>query len=190
MGLFKREGKIFLKIKEGKFYKTSDKNLEDPSTDLEGRLVDIGIRNDTFNGKPLEKLDVTVDGGDGLYGFSIPFESAQASKFIMFLKSADLMQPLTFSPSYKKDGEKEDRVIFVKQNGQNLKSFYTKDNPNGLPPMKKLKSGKWNKEDFTEFLRNVVLSEFKPSLSTKVVNTPEPIEVPNVESEDDDTLPF
>lgn len=185
-------GKTFIKYKEGKFYKTSDKEQLEPLGDFEGRLIDISLKNETINGQPVEKLVLELDGGDGLYSLGLSFNSSLASKLIGFLKSVDLSKVITLSPAYKKEGEKEIRTIFVKEGTDEgtpyAKQFYTKDGPNQTPKMKKLKSGKWSKDEFEDFYRDVV-GELKASLGGKTQKA-EFVDVSEDEEEDDQKLPF
>jgi len=53
--------------------------------------------------------------------------------------------------------------MFVNQGGAALKWYYTKDNRNGLPELKKLKvKGKetWDDSDMMEFLEKMVAEKF------------------------------
>lgn len=196
MGFRARQQKTYIKYKEGKFYKTTDKELVEPLGDFEGRITDISLKMESIPGQPVqvEKLHFELDGGNGeTYDLGISFNSSMASKLIGFLKSVDLTQEITLSPAFKKEGDKEIRTIFVKQGtGENApyaKQYYTKDDNKGLPAMKKLKNGKWDNADFSDFYRDVV-QELKNSLGSK---TTELVEVPDTEGEEvtgSDGLPF
>ena len=58
-------------------------------------------------------------------------------------------------PNAKKVNDKTKTTIFVAQNDKAAKWYYTRDNPNGLPQLKKIKiKGKeaWDDTEVMEFL--------------------------------------
>lgn len=192
MGLKNSATLKFVRLRDGKFYLGADK--ENFYNELEGTITDLSFKTDEFEGQKIKKLVIKlVDDESETYVLSIPFESGYTSSLIGFIKNADLSKPITLSPSAKeKPDGKSERRIFVRQNGENLKSFYTKDNPNGLPSMKKVvkKSGKveWDKEDYLDFLENVVLNELRPSLGKEKTKTVDLVSTD--ETEDANDLPF
>ena len=102
----------------------------------------------------------------------------------------------------KTEGEKTKRSLLVRQDDQWVKAYFTKATPNGLPAFKKItkKSGKveWDKENFLEFLENIILNEFKPIVTNNRPSTAkEPVADEDgvvINSEEDtevnDDLPF
>lgn len=192
MGLKERPKRTFVRLKDGKFYKSTDKEYTTPYTELEGRIIGIDIKTETYNNNPLEKLYLEIDGGDDTYSLGIPFDSTYTTKLLSFLKNADITRPLSLHPSLKKDGDKEVRTIFVQQDEEYLKSAYPKGNKE-VPQMKKLKSGKWFKEDFLDFFRELVLKEFKPKVAEAKTALPVGGEIEDPESEageDAGEMPF
>jgi hypothetical protein len=206
MGLKQRSGESakFLKVKNGKLYVGKDEQT--PYSELEGLITDIYLKTDEYEGKKLQKLYIVLEDESNRYILNLVFENSLSTSLIGFLKSADLSQPITISPSLKKekkeDGSiKEVQKFFVRQNGQSVKSFYTKEHPNGLPPMvsKKQRTGeiKWDKSEMMDFLAGVVEDELRP-IAKK--NTPQVSfreeEVPTVsqyataEEVDESDLPF
>lgn len=182
MGLKERAKKTFVRLKDGKFYKSTDKEYTTPYTELEGRIINIDLKAEVYNNQPLEKLYIEMDGGDDIYSLGIPFDSTYTTKLLSFLKSADLTRNLSLHPSLKKEGEKEIRNVFVQQDGAFVKAAYNKDSQE-VPKMKKLKSGKWFKEDFLEFFRELVVKELKPAVK-KVVPPEEEVEIIDTSSEE------
>lgn len=169
MGLQKRNTNVtFLNLKEGKIYESTDKEKTNPYDEIEGQITGMSFRDDEFEGQKIRKLNVTLTDGEQDYVLSTKTDSSYFSSLISFLKNADLAKPLTLVPFYKveKDG-KSKLGILVKQNGSFLKSYYTKDNPNGLPAFNKVVvSGKtlWDKTDYLAFLESVIVNELKPTL--------------------------
>lgn len=159
----------YVRIKDGAFYLSSDP--ETPYTDLEGTLVDIYFKTDEFNGKTLEKINIVLQDEIDKYIVSFPFDSSYTSSFLGFLKNADLDFPINL---HVKVGEYKDakgetktrRAILVSQEGQWLKSFYGKGREL-MPEIKPVKlNGKtfWDKTDLLDFMKSLVLDEFKPKL--------------------------
>jgi len=196
MGLENRNTNLkYVKVVNGKFYLTTDKGNTTPYDSLQGVVTDIGIKLDEYQGQKIKKLYLTLRDGDDSYVLSVGFASSWASSIISFLKSADLKQPLTLIPSYKKEKDKEDRKVFVSQNDSYLKSFYTKDKPNGLPAFKQVRlngEDKYDKTDYLEFLENVVVNELRPQTKGTVVAEKPKVkaETPVMSDDTSDDLPF
>lgn len=169
----------FVKIKDGKFYLSTDKENTEPYDDLTGFITDFRFKDEEFNNTKIRKLYVYIKSADGTYAFSVSIDSSYASSLIGFLKNADLTQELKLIPSLKlaKNDKGEDvkkYTIFVEQNGDALKSFYSRTSGNTLPEFKKLKvSGKfvWDKTEFLEGLENVVNNDLIPAVRDNK-NTP------------------
>lgn len=186
-GLGKNAGQLqYVKLKEGKFYLSTDKDAENPYDELTGLVTDFRFKDEEYKGVKNRKLYVNVKDDDVTYSFSVSIDSSYASSLINFLKTADLTEKLTFIPSMKNDkNDKGEDVkkysIFVKQDDTALKGYYSKATGNSLPEFKKLKvSGKvvWDKTDFLEELERIVVEEFIPSVQKnkspliKEVSTP------------------
>jgi hypothetical protein len=170
MGLKNHQQVNYLKIKDGKFYQSTDKEHTTPYDEFEGIITRMNFREDEYQGQKIEKLQITLTDGTDEFVLPVSFNSSYASSLISFLKNADLTQSLTLVPTMKVDQSgKEQRSILVKQGSQFVKSFYTKTSPNGLPAFNKVKvNGKevWDKTDYLDFLRDVVTNEFVPQLGT------------------------
>jgi len=171
-----KQAVTWVKVKGGKFYLASDKELTTPYDELQGTIVDVGYNVETFNGAETLKLNCTLESDGEKYKFSMPFEGSTTSTFLGFLKNVNLKQPLALKPTSEKitnagGEERERQTILVQQDGTFMKQFYTKDNPNGLPPMKQVKiNGKmiWDKTDMIEFFKDVIKNELRPSLNVQV----------------------
>ena len=192
-------GGTYIRFKEGKFFRSNDK--DQLFTEIEGEIIGINLANDEYEGKPIKKLVIKMTDGEENFILSLSFDSSYASNLIGFLKNADLSKPLSLVGTFKegKDGKRNPGIL-VKQDEKFMKAFYTKDAPNGLPPMVQKRNGKWDKDDMSEFLENVVLEELAPSVSnTKpsqnralTKETPKeriPVNEVDEDGEDDD-MPF
>lgn len=205
MGLKQRtDAGAYVKLSEGKFYLAKDET-KTPYTELEGTLTNIYTKDDVYEGKPVRKLYLVMNDGDQNLILNFRFDSRYCTSFMSFVMNADLKQPFTIIPKVtdKVDsrGEKfQEMVLLLKQNGQPLKGYFTKDNPNGLPPMKKVRiSGKdvWDKTDMLEFFENLIENKIKPQLSNvePKISIKEEVDepsysIPEVEVEETDELPW
>ena len=197
MGLKQRQAANYVKIKDGKFYLSTDKEHKTPYDEFEGLLTNMAFREDEYEGQKIEKLQLTMNDGEADYIISFSFDSAYTSSLVGFLKNADLSRPLSIVPISKTEGEKVRRSILVRQDNKFVKAYYTKDNPHGLPEMKKVTLNRktvWDKTDFLEFFRNVILNELVPQLGNAntpaVAATPVAQEHINEADEVADDLPF
>ena len=185
----------YVRFKEGKFYVA--KEMKNPDAvgypELEGTIVGFNIVDDEYEGQTIRKLVIKLQDEEGEnYILSIGFESVYASQLINFLKNADLKDKLSLVGTMREDENKNKKYsILVKQNNVFLKAYYTKDNPNGMPPLKQVivnKKKTWDKTDLLDFLENVVLNELNASLG-------EPVQVEKKsasksEPQEVDDLPF
>jgi hypothetical protein len=204
MGLSNNQNKgiTYLKIKEGKFYKTDDKEHGSPYDEIGGQIVNFSYKDETFSNQEVRKFQILITDGEDKYLLSFPIESPAYNSFLSFVKNVDITKPLSLHALGKKIEDKSGKEsirtsILISQDGTFAKSFYTKDNPNGLPAFKKVKiSGKehWDKTDYLAFLESVVENELKPQLpSAKNENKlvfKEHTPVTTQETVDLDDLPF
>jgi hypothetical protein len=167
MGLKAREKNLsYVRIKNGMFYLSEDKEFSTPYAELEGLIVGMYFRNEVFNGKPLEKLYVIMQDGPERYAVSFPFDSSYTTSFLSFIKNADLSRPVSLNLKQDaiKDSDTKRTKFLISQGGEFLKSFYTKDNPNGMPPMVQKRNGKWDKDDMMDFIRDTFEKEIIPTV--------------------------
>lgn len=194
MGLNSGEQKTYLKIKDGKFYKTSDKELKNPYKSLTGVIAAMRIKMETWENKPVEKLAVTVNSGGEFYEFAIPSDGSQFSKFLNFLSSVDITKEVDIIPMFAVKNGKNDRSILVSQNNK-CKAYYTKDNPGDLPQLEKITfKGKdnWDNSKQLAFWKKKLETVFFPALSGNATPEPKVVSEPahTPEEDEDDDLPF
>ncbi len=150
MGLGNNEGGKFISIVGGRFCIRVPEGTAgaETRTNKLGKLVTEKYY-DNFTAK-LVGLKVTdgnygkqwefsfQDGGE-VYKLQLGYTNSFAKNILKMLPNADLSKEMKISPQTKveADGTKKSSV-FINQDGKALKHAYTKDAPNGLPPMEQL----------------------------------------------------
>lgn len=195
------ESKRYLSISNGKFTEKStsenqnakQRTKEDGSIVYEihhpslcGTLKDVGIKTHEKYGK---FLVINLDGGDdGLFQIETKLNNGYSSGFIKSVPNAVLEDLMLLSPIYEEKAEEKKSGLLIRQDFSNerfksgqmtdkgwLKSYFTKDDPNGLPSWKKVKvNGEdvWDKGEQLEFFETII---GKLSIKLKEINkTPEP----------------
>jgi hypothetical protein len=117
-----------------------------------------------------------------LYQIEMNYSGGYAASFLKTIPNADISKEFTLTPKLTIEGDKKKSVIFINQAGSGLKWFFTRDNPNGMPELAKIKvKGKdtWDDSDRMEFLENYVKSNILPKLNNK-----------SWVQEDEDEIPF
>lgn len=183
MGLQKSEGShtIYLSVADGnlvrqhkqanadtveRITKTGKQVFEEHFKDLKAKLVDLETRENDYG----KQWQLKFKDGEDNYIIQIPYSSRYASSFLKALPNVDLTEPVRFMPwsmQDKNDATKKVTGITLYQTGGKIASFYSKENPNGLPEMKQVKiKGKmtWDDSELTEFLENMVKTEILPQL--------------------------
>lgn len=155
MGLNNRSANTkYVRLKDGKFY--LGKDLETPYTELEGTIVKAYYKNEEFEGTPIRKFILAVEDNDDTYQLNLNVESTSYSALISFLANVDVSKPVTLHPKMEmhvKEGkEVAKRTILVSQNGKFAKSYFTKEDPKGLPAWNVVKVGNKKVTDKSEFL--------------------------------------
>lgn len=210
MGLTKNQGNgKYVRFKGGKFYFASELKEKGEQAEaydtLEGQLVDIGLRDDEFEGNVIEKLSLTIQSEGTNYIVNVPFTSVYASQFLSFLMNADVTKPIGIKGVSKKEtgsnGEQYDKVsMLVYQRDENgnetyMKSYFTKADPKGMPEMvqKELNGKKvWDKTEKLKFERKLILDTIKPKLAGVSSSIPETVNMDDspVNDAEDVDLPF
>lgn len=143
--------------------KTGKLVFEERFKDLTAKLDGIDTRENDYGKQWQLKFQ---DGGD-YYVVSLPYSSRYASSFLKALPNLDLSKEVRFMPwamKDKMDASKTITGITLYQDGEKIAPYYTKDNPNGLPQMIKIKvKGKeqWDDSDMMSFLENMALNVFE-----------------------------
>lgn len=157
-----------------------------------GKITGIAVRDHAEYGK-FWNVTLTDDEGDAI--LQMNYSSGYSAAFLKTLPNIDLSSDVIISPNMKVEGDKKKTTVFVTQHGVPVKWYYTKDDPNGLPPLKQIKvKGKptWDDSEVMEFLEKMVNETIVPKLGKHSRITPptkEPVVVVDGEDETDD-LPF
>ncbi len=99
-----------------------------------GKLINIRERDSEYG--PQLEFDF-VDGGE-IYTLQLSANNSNATNFLKILPNADLAAEMKVQPAQKMEDGKSKSSLFISQNGTTLKHAYTKDAPNGMPPMEQI----------------------------------------------------
>lgn len=160
-----RKQVVYVNIKNGKFFIQND---PEPYDELVGRITSLRIDNVNFKKDvPTKVLKVALTDEEGTSEITLTFDNISTTNFIKFLKNADLTEEVSIIPIQKEEDGVKKKSILIQQNGKFLKSYYTKDDPKGLPQLKQTKfkgEVKWDNGDQLTFLENVIKTELAPQL--------------------------
>jgi hypothetical protein len=132
---------------------------------VEGLIIDIQTKDSDYG----KSWIVVIQDGEEKYNLQMDYSGGYSSAFLKALPNVDLSSKVKLSPKMTIEGDKKKTTMFVNQHGQAAKHFYTKDQPNGLPQMKKIKvKGKeqWDDSDMMSFFENMVNTEILPKLKS------------------------
>lgn len=189
------DGKISRRVKEAtatSVARTTKENKlvhEELYPAWKGRITNITTKENDYGKQWL----VTITDEDGDAVLQMPYSSGYANAFLCTLPNVNFNDEVVIVPKLTKDGDKKKTTLFINQYGSGLKWFFTKDDPQGLPGLKKLKvKGKetWDDSDKMEFLEEMVKTKILPQLNGKAgpkqaAKPSEPIEVEAEELEED-----
>lgn len=151
--------------------KTGKLVFEERFKDLTAKLETISTRTNDYGTQwQLEFID-----GDATYIVSLPYSSRYASSFLKALPNIDLTKEVRFMPwamKDKLDATKTITGITLYQDGEKIAPAYTKESPNGLPQMTKIKvKGKeqWDDSAMMEFLEQTTLKLFADKNDNNIV---------------------
>lgn len=208
MGLENNNRAIFLSIGDGKITRRVQQPTQTSRqrTTKQGKVINeeiydaiSGVITDVKVSTHQEYGDfwnVYLQDGEETFCLQFNYSSSYAAAFLKTLPNVDLKEKVRIIPSLKMEGTKKKVTLFVNQHGKALKHAYTKDTPNGLPQLEKIKIGrqeKWSDAKMMEFLEKMVNETIVPQLKGagqgKATNVPVPAEVEDEEIDDKD-LPF
>ena len=205
MGLNKHESGTFLSISEGRIirrYETEVKGKtvsrvnklgktvhEEKFDDIEGIISDVRFKPDTSGKGYGDQYTLIIKDVNDTYNINMQQDSRYATSFLKCLPNVDLKKPIRLMPWSMQDKNNATKMITgitMWQGGDKIQPAYSKENPNGLPEMKKVKlRGKdtWDSFEMNSFLKDMALKLFE------VVPTDEPVS-PSVVVRDDTKVPF
>lgn len=142
--------------------KTGKLVFEEKFKDLTAKLVNLNTRENDYG----KQWQLTFADGADTYIVSLPYSSRYASSFLKALPNVNIGKELRLMPwamKDKLDATKTITGITLYQDGNKIAPAYTKEEPNGLPQMVKIKvKGKeqWDDSAMMEFLEQMALKLF------------------------------
>jgi hypothetical protein len=128
---------------------------------LQGVIKSVGTKESDYG----KFFVVKVDSNGVTYQLEFNYSGGYAATFLKALPNADLSREVVLSPKLIVEGDKKKSVLFIAQDGKGLKFYFTKDTPNGMPDLQKIKvKGKdtWDDSERMEFLEKYAVSLFAP----------------------------
>lgn len=175
MGAIQSNSAVYLSISDGKICRRVQSPTETSKerTTKEGKIVheefykgwfgmikNVKAHDSEYGRKwMVEVHDLTVT---AILQFN--YSSGYASSFLKALPNVDLNRAVAIKPNVTMIGDKKKTTIFLEQDGKAVKWFYTKDNPNGLPPMKLIKIKgveSWDDSEMLEYLEKKTAELFE-----------------------------
>lgn len=203
MGLGKGTGKrTYVNIKMGKFVTKTREGVVEEYDNLTGNLVGIEFADKEVNSQPYVQLALIVMDGNDTYELQMRYDSGYGRGFCNTIPNADLTKPITFSAAYSEKDGKKISSLFLSQFGKALKWKYTKEHPNGLPPMESAKfkgQTMWDNSAQLRFWKDMIEQEIKPFLIHPAIGVdthePEPSQLEQkgfqpISTNEPDDLPF
>ncbi len=162
-------GKFCLRVQEGtpgavarvnKVEKTVHEIFKDSFT---GRLINIRTRDGSYG----KSWEFDFKDKEDVYTLQLSYSNSYATNMLKILPNVDLTKEMKIQPSQKIEDGKTKSSLFISQDGVTLKHAYTKDNPNGLPPMVQVQvKGQlvWDDSARLAFLEEMVQRDILPKL--------------------------
>ncbi len=178
MGLEQREGGKYITILGGKFavrvaagtkgavarVNKVGKEVHEVFYDsFTGKLVNIRTRDGQYG----KSWEFDFKDGAEVYTLQLSFSNSYATNILKMLPNVNLDKEMKVQPSQKIEDGKTKSSLFISQDGTTLKHAYTKDKPNGLPPMVQITvkgAQVWDDTDRLAFLEAMVKSDILPKL--------------------------
>jgi len=162
------EGTAGAETRVNKLGKTVHEKYYDNFT---GKLVGIKVTDGNYG----KQWEFSFQDSGEIYKLQLGYTNSFAKNIIKMLPNADLSKEMKISPQTKvePDGTKKSS-IFINQDRQALKHAYTRDNPNGLPPMTQVTvkgTLVWDDTDQMVFLEKMVNDTIIPKLGGAVVTS-------------------
>lgn len=185
------EGKIRKKVPEGTEGAVERKNKNDVIVHelcfdkMTGIITDINVEDSDYG----QNIRVQLNDGDVL---SLPLEGRQGGVFMKVLPNIKEGKEVEFNVWTDKETGKT--AFAIKQDGENIKWAFTKENPNGLPEATSKKVGsnvKWDFSEQTNFLYERTLKEAERFKKLVVKEEPPKADTSNDEEKPNpEDLPF
>ena len=185
------EGCTFLTVMDGSLVQSHKEPIEGRTTTrvnkngktvheekfdvIEGKLISLKTKEHETYGK---QYVLGVQDGEDTFYINIGQNSGSAARFLKALPNVDLSKRVKLMPwsmQDKNNATKKIQGITMWQDEVKILPYYTKEEPNGLPEMKKVKlKGKetYDSYDMDVFLEAMALKKFEEELEDTKTKTP------------------
>lgn len=187
MGLENRERGNFITIYNGKFTMRVQEGTEGATARVNkqgktvyekyydsftGKLIGIKTAESPYGKQWIFSFQDSAD----VYNLQLSYSNSFATNILKMLPNIDLNKEMKVQPAVKLgDDGKNKSSLFISQEGVTIKHAYTKDNPNGLPPMEQITvkgTPVWDDTKRIEFLHAMVMKDIVPKLPKSAVTAP------------------
>lgn len=173
-------GKVVLKVKpdtEGAVPRVNKNNetvYEKLYSDVTGFLTSLESKDGDYG----KQWVLTIEDGGTEYILQFPYSGGYAGSFFRALPNVDFSKQITFSP-YSKTTVGENGVaktkssLYLNQDGKSVQWFFTKEHPNGIPEMRKVKVKgveAWDDSEQLDFFEELLRTEITPKIEEAAKN--------------------
>lgn len=185
MALGIKTNATYLNVRNGKLYRYSKTKEEGTTTILnkkgeekyyyiydyiEGYITKMSTRTENLLG--IDKLFLSIQFVDGTetYYINVDVDSKYFEAFCSIIPNANLSRPLRMVPTQKEVEGKMKSGLFLIQDSQMVKWFYTNDNPQGRPDVDVTHNKKGEVVDYDREARNKFYFDMLQELNGKLLN--------------------
>jgi hypothetical protein len=185
MALGIKTNATYLNVRNGKLYRYSKTKEEGTTTILnkkgeekyyyiydyiEGYITKMSTRTENLLG--IDKLFLSIQFVDGTetYYINVDVDSKYFEAFCSIIPNANLSRPLRMVPTQKEVEGKMKSGLFLIQDSQMIKWFYTNDNPQGRPDVDVTLNKKGEVVDYDREARNKFYFNMLQELNGKLLN--------------------
>jgi hypothetical protein len=185
MALGIKTNATYLNVRNGKLYRYSKTKEEGTTTILnkkgeekyyyiydyiEGYITKMSTRTENLLG--IDKLFLSIQFVDGTetYYINVDVDSKYFEAFCSIIPNANLSRPLRMVPTQKEVDGKMKSGLFLIQDSQMIKWFYTNDNPQGRPDVDVTLNKKGEVVDYDREARNKFYFNMLQELNGKLLN--------------------
>lgn len=138
-------------------------------TDIDAYITGIESKDSPY-GKVWE---ITLFDNGTEYILSFPYSGGNAGSFLRTLPNIDFNLAVRIAPYHKIVDDKSRNSIYLSQQvdggkWENVKWYFDKENPNGLPPLVQVKvkgQDTWDDSAILEFFENLLVTDIRPRIA-------------------------
>jgi hypothetical protein len=172
------DGKIIQRVKEGtpgaeaRQKTKGDLGMvyEMKFSNISGYLTNIAVVQKELGGIKSKDWVLDIEDGGITYSLQLMYSGGYSVSLLKALCNpiVDFTQPITITPWMKVVNDKKKTACYLKQGEEDVKWYFTKDEPNGMPPLEQVEfrgEKKWDDFKMMNFLEAFINSNVKPKLS-------------------------